>query len=170
MNPKMHPWTVEHLTAMDLAWKGGLKWIPSLEYLVGIEVKCCYLPWDASDISEDDMKSKKSSPSDVKGIRTQINKLLNIGFNKVGLFEFIANPPADGVGSRLWSIASGIASMSADAMNGIFNKRLSEDSPVGHGICSLSGILGKDECGSGAYSYPISRQAQENPLLEQEKS
>ena len=34
---------------------------PSLDYLVGIEVKCSYLPWNASEISEDEMKSTKAS-------------------------------------------------------------------------------------------------------------
>lgn len=169
LNSKMHPSVVERLAANDLAWNGGLKWIPSLDYLVGIEVKCCYLPKNASEISEDEIKSKKNFKSHIKGIQKQVNKLLNIGFNKVGLFEFIANPPADGVGSRPWFIASAISSMSANAMNNIFNDRLPEDSPVGHGICSFSGILGKEEHGNGAYSFPVLRQAQENFLLTQEK-
>lgn len=170
LDSDVNPHRLHHLAAIDLAWQGGLKWIPSLNYLVGIEVKCCYLPWDAPEISEDEMRSRKSSTGDVKGIRKQVDKLLTLGFNKVGLFEFVANPPSDGVGNQPWNFAAHIAGRSIDAMKNIFSKRLPEDSPAGHGASSFGGIFGREEHHSGVYEYPIFRVARNNPCLAEEES
>jgi hypothetical protein len=170
MDPDINPYTLHHLAAIDLAWKGNLKWIPSLDYLIGIEVKCSYRPRDASaKVEEDDMKSRKSSPGKKREIRQEVEKLLMMGFDKVGLFDFIANPPADGIGSQPWNIASHISGQSMDAMNKILEQRLVEDSPAGHGASSFSGIFGKEEHHAGAYDYPIFREAQINPLLKNEE-
>lgn len=167
MGPDVNPYTLHHLAAIDLAWKGNLKWIPSLEYLIGIEVKCSYQPWDApAKVEEDDMKSRKSSPNKTTEIRDEVGKLLKMGFDKVGLFDFIANPPADGVGNQPWNVAAHISGQSMSAMNRILGERLSEDSPAGHGASSFSGVYGKEEHHAGVYDYPIFRQAQTNPFLE----
>lgn len=164
-SPDAHPSHSYRFAAIDLAWKGGLKWIPSLDYLVGIEVKCCYLPPTASEFAEDEMKSTKSSPQAIKDIRQQVDKLSKMGFDKVGLFEFVANPPADGTGNQPWNRASRVCGGSMDAMKNIFEKRLPENSFVGHGASSLSGVLGREEHHSGVYENIILRQAQNNPLL-----
>lgn len=170
MGPDVNPYTLHHLASIDLAWKGNLKWIPSLNYLIGIEVKCSYRPWDApAKVEKDDMKSRKSSPNKKKEIRKEVDKLLKMGFNKVGLFDFIANPPADGIGSQPWNVAAHISGQSMDAMNEILYQRLPDDSPAGHGASSFSGIYGKEEHHAGAYDYPIFRQAQVNSLLENEE-
>lgn len=169
MDPDVKPYWLHHLAAIDLAWKGNLKWTPSLDYIIGIEVKCCYQPWDAPEIvEEEDMKSRKSSPGDKKGIRKQVDKLLQMGFDKVGLFDFIVNPPADGIGSRPWNIASLTSGQSMNAMQEILKNRLPEDSPAGQGASSYSGIHGREEHHAGVYDYPIFRRAQANPLLEKE--
>lgn len=170
LDSEMNPHRLHHLAAIDLAWQGGLKWIPSLNYLVGIEVKCCYLPWGAPEISEDEMRSRKASKSDVKGIRKQVDKLLTLGFNKVGLFEFVANPPSDGIGNQPWNAAARTVGRSMDAMNKIFSERLPEDSPVGHGASSFGGVFGREEHHSGVYEYPIFRVARNNSRLAQEES
>ena len=170
MDPDINPYTLHHLAVIDLAWKGNLKWIPSLDYLIGIEVKCSYRPWDApAKIEEYDMRSRKSSPSKKRGIRGEVEKLLKMGFDKVGLFDFIVNPPANGVGSQPWNIASHISGQSMDAMNKILEQRLPEDSPAAHGASSFSGIYGKEEHHAGAYDYPIFRKAQINPFLKNEE-
>lgn len=163
--PDAHPSVRERLASIDLAWNGGLKWTPSLDYLVGIEAKCCYLLSNAPEITEKYIKSKKNSKDKGREIRKQVRKLLKMGFDKVGLFEFIANPPSDGVGSQPWFKASGIAHMSLQTMHDIFEKRLPENSPAGIGACSIGGIVGREETGSGAYSDIIFRQAQTNPHL-----
>jgi hypothetical protein len=54
-------------------------------------------------------------------------------------------------------------------MESTYAGRIAEDSPVGHGSCSISGINGRDECASGAISPRIFRQAQDNPLLADEE-
>jgi len=155
--------------AGKLAYDGGLKWPPSLDYLVGIEVKFSYLPLTATTISSDEFKAKKDSPQKIKKIRLELEKLLKAGLNKVGLFEFLANPPADGVGSQPWLLASSIASKAAKVMEGTYAGRIAADSPVGHGACSISGINRRYEQASGAISPRIFRQAQENPLLAEEE-
>jgi hypothetical protein len=48
--------------AGKLAYEGGLKWPPSLDYLVGIEVKFSYLPLTAKSISSDEFKAKRIRP------------------------------------------------------------------------------------------------------------
>lgn len=163
--PEVHPTRNFRLAAVTSVLNGGLKWIPSLDYLIGIEVKCCYLPSTATKIEEDEIKSTKSSSQAIRHINQQIERLQKMGFNKVGLFEFIANPPADGVGSQPWFRASGIAGSSLRAMENIFGKRCPENSSVGHGACSISGIAGRVESGSGASSDIIFQQAEENPYI-----
>jgi len=164
-SPNAHPSLQYRLAALDLAWNGKLKWIPSLNYIVGIEVKCCYLPPSVYNIAEDEMKSTKSSGKAINGIRKQVNKLSKMGFDKVGLFEFVANPPADGIGSQPWNIASHICGSSLDAVKNIFGRRFLRESFVGHGACSVSGVLDREEHHSGVYDNVILRQAQSNPLL-----
>lgn len=156
--------------AGKLAYDGGLKWPPSLDYLVGIEVKFSYLPLTATRISSDQFKAKKDSPQKIKKIRLELEKLLKAGFNKVGLFEFLANPPADGIGSEPWLIAGRIASKAAKEMEGTYSGRIAENSPVGHGSCSISGINGRDERASGSISPRIFRHARDNPLLLDEET
>jgi len=169
-NPKAHPGYHINYCAGKLAHDGGLKWPPSLKYLVGIEVKASYLPLTAPTISSDQIRSKKDSHRKIRKIRGEVNKLLKIGFNKVGLFEFLANPPGDGVGSQSWSRASYIASSSIKEMESTYAGRLAADSPAGHGACSISGVNGRDECGSGAFSPRIFRHARDNPLLVEEET
>lgn len=164
-NPETPPAGNFRLAAITSVLNGDLKWIPSLDYLVGIEVKCCRLPLTATKIEEDEIKSTKSSPRAVEHINKQVERLQKMGFDKVGLFEFIANPPADGIGNQPWFRASSIAGSSLKAMESIFNKRLSENSSVGHGACSISGINGRVESGSGAFTDIIFQQAKENPYL-----
>jgi hypothetical protein len=169
LTPNTQPIHLDRYAALDIARNGGLMWPPSLDYLVGVEVKCSYLPMTAAEISSDEIKSKKTSLSKIKGIRKRIGKLLSMGFNGVGLLELIADPPADGVGSQPWSGASYIARRTLNAMEETFKQRLPEDSPAGHAVGAISGVIGRDECGSGAFSFDILRQIQKNPFLKGKK-
>jgi hypothetical protein len=169
-NPDTPPGYHFNYCAGKLAYDGGLKWPPSLDYLVGIEVKFSYLPLTAPRISSDEFKARKDSPQKIKKIRLELEKLLQAGFNKVGLFEFLANPPADGIGSEPWLIAGRIASKAVKEMEGIYVSRIAKGSPVGHGSCSISGINGRDECASGAISPRVFRHAQDNPWLLDEET
>lgn len=166
-NPDAHPSRSYRAAVNDLAMNGGLKWIPSLDYLVGVEVKSCHSPLMTDNSAVRKMKSTKSSPKAVKKIRGQVDKLAMMGFNKVGLFEFIANPPADGIGNQPWHRASKICGDSMDAMKSIFGERLPKGSFVGHAACSVGGVIGGEEHQSGAYESRVFRQAQDNPLLKE---
>ena len=83
-NPNAHPTRNFRLAAITSVLNGDLKWIPSLDYLVGIEVKCCRLPLTAPKIEEGEIKSAKSSSQAVKHINKQVERLQKMGFNKVG--------------------------------------------------------------------------------------
>lgn len=170
LDSKMPPARLDRLAEIDVASKGGLKWVPSLDYLVGIEVKCCYLPPDVPKISEKEMKSRKSSDRKVERIRNEVDKLLNLGFDKVGLFEFVINPPADGIGNEPWNVSARTVGQSLDAMRDIFSRRLPADSPAGHGACSFGGVCGREEHHSGVDEHPIFRQAQANHRLAQNEN
>lgn len=93
-----------------------------------------------------------------------------MGFDKVGLFEFVANPPADGIGNQPWNRAARICGGSINAMKNIFRKRLPEESFAGHGACSVSGVFGREEHHSGACESFILRQARNNSLLSEKEN
>src|SRR4051794_12316618 len=119
----------------------------------------------AVDISVDEIKSAKGSKEQIRKIRLSVGKLLKIGLNKVGLFELIATPPADGTGSRPWAIAAHIAGKTLEAMGEAFAQRLPSNSPVGHGVAAVGGINGRQEFASGSVAYDTLREPKENPFL-----
>lgn len=168
--PQAHPGHHFNYCTAKLAFEGGLKWPPSLDYLVGIEVKSSFLPVGASTNAFDEFKSKKDSPRKVAGIRLEVEKLLKMGFDRVGLFEFLANPPSDGPGSQPWTRAASLASSSVKVMEQAYANRLAHNSPVGHGACSIGGVIGKDEVAAGAISPRLFRVAQDNPFLKTEET
>jgi hypothetical protein len=148
--PSAHPTWHDNLAAIEIAERGGIEWPPRTDYLVGIETKCLRLDPTAKRISEDAVKSRKSSRQAVRKIRLKIDRLLEMGFDRVALLEFIANPPASGVDSRAWSLASKIASASEKAAASVFQNRLAEDSVAGHWVCSIGSVAGGDETLRGA--------------------
>lgn len=159
-----------YITAADnVAWGGGLRWPPATDYLVGVEVKCSRLSLDADpyrgDLDESDMKSTKSSRRKTDRIRLEVDKLLNLGLNKVALLDLIANPPADGVNLNAWINASVIAEKTERAMERVINDRLPPDSTAGHWVYSLGAVAGDDELMRGA-GYPNQyRTPQENKVI-----
>jgi hypothetical protein len=152
-----------------VAWSGGIQWPPSTEYLVGIEVKCSRLGLDVNpykgSIDKSDMRSTKSSPQKIKRIRLEIDKLLNLGLDKVALLDLIANPPADGINMDAWANASVIADKTEKAMARVINDRLPSDSIAGHWVYSLGAVAGGDELIRGS-GYPNQyRMPQENKFV-----
>lgn len=156
--------------AADLvAWNGGLRWPPPTDYLTGVEVKCSRLSLDVDPfekgIDESDMKSTKSSRQKVKKIRSEVDKLESLGFDKIALLEVIANPPADGVNLGAWMNASAIADKTEQAMKRIISNRLPADSIAGHWVLSLGAVAGGDEIMRGS-SYPTQyRLPQKNNFI-----
>lgn len=164
--PPAHPTQIYRLAAMDIAEQGGIQWPPKMDYLVGVEAKCSFLHSEANEITVKTVRSKKSSPKKVKKIREQVQRLLDMGFNKIALLDLIANPPASGINSQAWVNASGIATASERVMSPILKGRLPEDSLAGHWSCSIGAVAGGDETMRGAGGSVKYREPQDNVLLE----
>jgi hypothetical protein len=166
-SPEAHPSWHYEFAARQLAGAGRMKWPPDTDYLVGIEAKCSYLNPEAdlsSTILEEHIKSKKSSRGKVKGIHNEIKKLETMGFNRVALLDWIANPPQGGTGIDAWLAAGRIARDSEAAMSDVFGKRLPKGSISGHWVDSIGAVLGGDETMRGSGRARELRRAQENPL------
>lgn len=67
--PDAHPIWLCRLAAIDIAQSGGIQWPPRTDCLVGIETKDLYLDPKAREITQNTVKSRKSSPSAVRRIR-----------------------------------------------------------------------------------------------------
>jgi hypothetical protein len=148
--------SVENLAADDVARADGIKWPPSTDYLVGIEVKCSRLAAGVNpstqSIGEKEMKSTGSSWKKQRRLRIEIDKLIQLGCNKVGLLDLIVNPPSDGQNIHAWFNASAVASRTESAMARILANRLPTDSPACHWVYSIGAIAGGDETIRGAGS------------------
>jgi len=134
------------MAALNAATSGGIKWPPALNYVVAVEAKLAYF-----SINENNVKSQKAGAGSIRRIRGQLRDLLNLGFDRIGLLDIIANPPASGLNSQAWMNASSIAAHSQDAMNETLKVRLEHSSPAGHWVVSLGAVAGGDEseCGVG---------------------
>lgn len=154
-------------------------WRPSTSHLVGIEAKCAInRNADSGEIDPDGIRATHSSPSDQKNINNQVRELLEMGFNRVGYFDFIGNPPQDGEGSFPWSAASVVSNLATEAllqkeMHSNFRERpdkviprFEEDLPVGHWIISIGSVAKDDERFSGAEQTRLIKPAIENPRLQ----
>ena len=139
----------DNLVADLLAGEGEAIWPPAPDYLVGIEVKCSRLDRVvnplAVPISLDDMKSTKASPQKKRKIRLEIDKLLRLGCDRVGLLDLIANPPADGINMGAWHNASITSERTETAMAAVLADRLPVDSAAGHWVYSVGAVAGADE-------------------------
>jgi hypothetical protein len=139
----------DNLVADLLAEEGEVIWPPAPDYLVGIEVKSSRLDRIvnplAAPISVDDMKSTKASPKKKRKIRLEIDKLLRLGCDRVGLLDLIANPPADGINMRAWHNASITSEKTETAMAAVLADRLPVDSVAGHWVYSVGAVAGADE-------------------------
>lgn len=148
--PDAHPTWHDYHADLEMAASGEIEWPPRTDFLVGIEAKCSFLDPRASEISEDTIKSKKSSWQAVRKIRLKVDRLLEMGFDKVALLEFIANPPVSGLNGQAWMRASDIAYASERAMASVFKSRLPDDSVAGHWVCSIGAVVGGDETMRGS--------------------
>jgi len=147
----------------DLAASGGVRWQPSTNYLVGIEAKCAFLPPNAPEVSESTLKSKKSGR--IAHIQNQVDRLLQMGFDRVILLDLIANPPAQGKDSQAWLAASELSHRTELAMSRVLQKRLPPSSPAGHWVVSLGAVVGGDETLRGAGFPTEIRKSTNNPFL-----
>ena len=153
-----HPSFAENLAGKMIAETGGIQWPPEPSYVVGVEVKCSYF--------DTKPRSTKSSPDKVAGIRQQIDKLLRMGLDRVGLLDVIANPPSDGVDSGAWLAAASQAQTSLAAAESILGGRLSADSPAGQFVWAVGPVVGGTEDMRGAGAPRLLRAPQMNPALD----
>ena len=158
----------DNLIADLLAEKGEVVWPPAPDYLVGIEVKCSRLDLVvnalAAPISLDDMKSTKASPQKKRKIRLEIDKLLRLGCDRVGLLDLIANPPAHGMNMGAWHNASITSEKTESAMAAVLADRLPPDSAAGHWVYSVGAVAGADETVRGTGLPQQYREARRNIL------
>jgi hypothetical protein len=164
-NPEAHPSWHYYFATQALLNSDGIMWPPSTDYLIGIEAKCAYLDPSADHISENAIKSRKSSQSDVRHTRAQVKSLLQMGFDRVVLLDIIANPPATGPDGQAWLLSSYIAKKSTGAMFPVLKDRLPADSLAGHWVWSAGAVAGGDETRRGAGAPVELREAYENLFL-----
>lgn len=165
-DPKTHISQHRYIAAVKLAESGGIKWPPLTDYLIGIEAKCAYLDPNADEITENSIKSKKSSKEAVYEIQEQVKKLLSFGFDKVALLDMIANPPASGIDGQAFVTAANIATTSKEAMSRILKQRLPEDSPAGHWVWPIGSVIGGDESQRGAGTLVELQKTRENKFFQ----
>ncbi len=165
MRPHLPPSLARLFATSRLVEADGIEWPPPMDYLVAIEAKCSVLRRDAPEISRNTVKTK-SSPSKVRRLRVQLERLLRMGFDRVALLDVIANPPASGEGFQAFVAAGGIASLSSEAVRSELKSRLPPDSPVDHWVLSWGSVVGGDERRRGAPALLRLRVDRGNPWLQ----
>jgi hypothetical protein len=136
----------------------GIVWPPVSTRIVGVEVKCGYFSQD------DGPQSEKDSPKKIKKLRGRIDLLLEMGFDKVGLLDIIANEPTEGVGAFI--SAAGRAIESLRAFRPLIEARLPEVTPAAQFCWPIGSVFGGDEAKRGGGGLKILRPGVENPLIE----
>lgn len=155
--PDWNPSLLEYLAAKEIAEAGGIVWPPAPAYVVGIEVKCAYF--------SDRLHSAKDSKRHVHGIRKQVDRLANMGVDRVGLLDVIANPPSAGLKSNAWFEAACRAQDSLKEMEEIIKARLPEDTATAQFVWSVGSVAGGDESMRGAGAPRIVRRRSANPAI-----
>lgn len=166
-NKKEHPGLcsneIGYLSAQQLAQIGGVKWPPSFDYLVAIEAKCAYF-----EPKDNEVKAQKSSLSKQLHIQRQVQKLLQMGFDKVVLLDFIINPPVSGNGIDAWLQAVSVAIQTEKKMSRVLQNRLPGEFSAGHFVLSLGAVAGGDEVDRGSASPKALKPPVQNALLQEE--
>ncbi len=163
-----HPSQIAFITAITLASRGGLKWPPPTNWLVGIEAKCGYLDPEANSVSSENFKSMKAGK--VQHIRAQVQDLVGLGFERVALLDVVANPPVSGHDGQAWFDAADLAEQSRRASSRLIENRLASDSPAGHYVWSIGAVAGGHEGHRGAGRPVELKAAHENLLLSKDPS
>jgi hypothetical protein len=89
-----------------------------------------------------------------------------MGFNRVTLLDFIANPPIGGGNGQAWVNAAGMAVHSQQEMLSKFQKRFQDAKPgTGHAVLSWGAVSGGHEMGRGAGCPRWLRLPADNPRL-----
>jgi len=142
---------------------GKIDWFKSTNYVIAAEAKLAFF-----DLLEDRIKSQKSSSQKIQQIRSKIEDLNGLGFDKVVLLDMIANPPASGQDGSAWLVALDRARSSIDKM-AVLKGRLSDSTTAGHWVWSIGSVVGGDERMRGAGSPIELKTACANHLIETDR-
>jgi hypothetical protein len=142
---------------------GKIDWFKATNYVIAIEAKLAYL-----DLLEDRIKSQKSSEQKTHQIRSKMEALNALGFDKVILLDMIANPPALGQDGSAWFVALDRALSSIDKMT-VLKERLSDGTTAGHWVWSIGSVIGGDEKMRGAGAPIELKTACTNHLIETDR-
>jgi hypothetical protein len=157
-NPSWHP----YMAAKQIAEEGGLVWPPSADYLVGLEVECAYFDGER-------IRSDKSSRGNVANILKQIERMVDLGLDRIALLDVIANHPQDGEGSSAWLNAAGRSHTSLLAMKPVLSARLPKIHVSGHWVWPVGAVVGGSESRRGAGAPTELREALPNPKSSSQK-
>jgi hypothetical protein len=166
-HPEWHITRRLDLAARKLASRGGIQWPPSVEFLVGVEAKCAYLPRNAETVSVDAFKSTKLQPRQQRRIRLGVDKLLELGLNHALLLDILATPPVSGPDGGAWITSLDLADRSEDVMAAALEQRLHDNCEVAHWIWSIGSVVGGDEFSRGAATFLELRSSNGNSRLPQ---
>lgn len=151
-NPSLHP----YLAAKQIAEEGGLTWPPGTDYLVGLEVECAY--FDGQRV-----RSDKSSRGKMANILKQIDRMVDLGLDRVALLDVIANQPQEGAGSNAWLAAAGRSHESLLSMMPVLRARLPQEHVSGQWVWPVGAVVGGNETQRGAGAPIELREALANP-------
>jgi hypothetical protein len=160
-----HPSQVDHISAVRLSQMGGIRWPPSVDWLVGIEVKSAFLSPEAKPISLQNIKSRKDSVRKVAHMQEQVNSLIDLGLDRVALLDIVASPPVSGPSGGAWISAAGVAGESRRVMQRVFDERLPKDSLAAHFVLSIGAVEGGDESRRGSCCVEELRASHDNRRL-----
>jgi hypothetical protein len=135
----------------------GFIWPPVSRRVVGVEVKCGYFS------QADGPQSEKDSPKKIKKLRAQIDLLLEMGLDQVGLLDVIGNEPTEGVGAFVNALGRALDSLRA--FKPVLEARLPEGTPAAQYCWPVGSVPGGDEGASGGGSLKVVRPGLANPLL-----
>lgn len=157
-NPSWHP----YMAAKQIAEEGGLIWPPSADYLIGLEVESAYFDGER-------IRSDKSSRSKVANILKQIDRMVDLGLDRIALLDVIANHPEGGEGSSAWLNAAGRSHTSLLAMKLVLSARLPKLHVSGHWVWPVGAVVGGSESHRGAGAPIELREALPNPRSSSQK-
>lgn len=161
-SPDTHPSNLWSLAARRLANSGGIQWPPLTDYLVAVEAKCAYLHPGADQISSDNIKSKKEGK--LPNMRGQVEKLIEMGFDRIFLLDILVCPPVS-----TWISSAAVAQEAKKEMQNTFNERLPGNEtyekllPVGHIVWTQGAVTGGNETVRGATNFDLLKKSSENP-------
>jgi len=141
---------------------GGVVWPPTLDQIVAVEAKACYVKGPHSATTRADYKSTKLTQ--IKLIAKQIDRSRRLGFDAVSFLDLIAVPPQGGNGIEAWANAAFHAADAVKNSDFITSTRLGEDRHTGHWVMVFGAVGHKEESFAGSPQKKLLQVQKSNPL------